>query len=78
MIRLTSFDGREVIVNALLVEKIEAVPDTVVTLTTGNSFVVRESVDEVIEHAVSYLRSLRVEGDLGTPATVAQWGRVIR
>jgi flagellar protein FlbD len=78
MIRLTSFDGREVIINALLVEKIEAVPDTVVTLTTGNSFVVRESADRVIEQAVDYLRSLRVEGDTRSPATAAQWGRIIR
>ena len=78
MIRLTGLDNREIVVNALLVERIEAVPDTVVTLTTGNSFVVRESTDEVIDGAVSFLRSLREEGAPGTPATLAQWGRLIR
>lgn len=76
MIRLTTLSGREIIVNALLVERIEAVPDTVITLTTGNTCVVRESVDEVIEGAVGYLRSLRTGGG-DNPALVAQWGRVL-
>ncbi len=76
MIRLTGLNGRDVVVNAMLVERIEAVPDTVITLTTGNTYVVRESVDEVIEGAVDYLRSLR-GGDDGTPATLAQWGRIV-
>ncbi|MGC9320038.1 MAG: flagellar FlbD family protein [Armatimonadota bacterium] len=75
MIRLTGLNGREVVLNALLVERIEGVPDTVITLTTGNSYVVRESVDEVIERAVAYLRSLRGE-DGASPVEVAQWGRV--
>ncbi len=76
MIRLTALNGREVVVNALLVERIEAVPDTVITLTNGSSFVVREDVDTVIEEAVEYLRSLR-GGDGDTPATLAQMGRVL-
>jgi len=77
MIRLTALNGREVVVNALLVERIEAVPDTVITLTNGNCFAVREDVDTVIEEAVEYLRSLREGGD-ATPATVAQMGRIVR
>lgn len=76
MIRLTGLNGRELVVNAMLVERIEAVPDTVITLTTGNSYVVRESVDEVIERAVAHLRELRGE-DGASPATLAQWGRVV-
>ncbi|MFW5866281.1 MAG: flagellar FlbD family protein [Armatimonadota bacterium] len=77
MIRLTALSGREVVVNALLVERIEAVPDTVITLTNGNAFVVREDVDTVIEEAVEYLRSLR-HGTDATPATLAQMGRIVR
>lgn len=77
MIRLTTLDGREVIVNALLVERIEAVPDTVITLTTGNCCVVREGVDEVVRRAVEYLRSLRGPNQSDTPATIAQWGRIV-
>jgi len=75
MIRLTTLNGRQVVVNALLVERIEAVPDTVITLTTGSSYVVQESVDEVIARAVDYLRELRGDDD-GNPALAGQWGRV--
>ena len=76
MIRLTAPSSREVVVNALLVERIEAVPDTVITLTNGSCFVVREDVETVIEEAVEYLRSLRGE-DGETVATLAQMGRVL-
>jgi len=77
MIRLTGLNGRELVVNALLIERIEAVPDTVIALTNGKTFVVRENVDTVIEQAVEYLRSLRVAGD-STPATLAQIGRIVK
>ena len=76
MIRLTALNGRQVVVNALLVERIEAVPDTVITLTTGNSYVVREGVEDVIGAAVDYLRRLRTD-EGGGAATAGQWGRVV-
>ena len=78
MIQLTAFSGREVVVNALLVERIEAVPDTVITLTTGNTYVVSESVDEVISRSVEYLRSLRADEGAGSPVLLAQLGRVVK
>ncbi len=77
MIRLTALNGRELVVNALLIERIEAVPDTVIALTNGKTFVVRENVDTVVAEAVEYLRSLRV-GEGSTPATLAQIGRIVR
>ncbi len=76
MIRLTELSGREIVINALLVERIEAVPDTVITVTNGNCFVVREDVDTVIEKSVAYLRSLRGDDD-DNPATMAQIGRIV-
>jgi flagellar protein FlbD len=76
MIRLTALNGRELVINALLVERIEAVPDTVITLTNGSAFVVREDVDTVIAEAVEYLRSLRDDAG-ATPATLAQMARVL-
>jgi flagellar protein FlbD len=77
MIRLTTLDGRELVVNALLIERMEAVPDTVITLTNGRSVVVREDVETVVEEAVEYLRSLRSGGD-STPVAVAQIARTLR
>jgi len=78
MIQLTAFDGREVVLNALLVERIEAVPDTVVTLTTGNTYLVRESVHEVVRRSMDYLRSLHDPAGETNPAVMAQWGRVVK
>lgn len=78
MIQLTAFNGRHIVVNALLVERIEAVPDTVITLTTGNTYVVTESVDEVIARSVEYLRSLREHEHAGSPALLAQLARVVK
>lgn len=62
MIRLRRLDGKEFVLNALLVETVEAVPDTVIALTTGRKLVVKEAVDAVVAAVAAYHRSL------GTPA----------
>ena len=57
MIRLHRLDGKEFVVNADLIETVEATPDTVLSLTTGRKLVVRESVEEVIEKVLHFNRS---------------------
>jgi len=59
MVRLTRLDGRELVVNAELIRCIEATPDTIISLTTGEKVVVREGVDEVIRRCIEYGRALR-------------------
>lgn len=54
MILLTRFDGTEVVVNSDLIVTVEKIPDTVVTLTTGDRIMVRERVEEVVERAAAY------------------------
>ncbi|MSR63029.1 MAG: hypothetical protein EXS08_11350 [Planctomycetes bacterium] len=49
MIRVTRLDRAEFVLNCDLIESIEARPDTTIRLVTGQSRVVRESVDEVLE-----------------------------
>jgi flagellar protein FlbD len=51
----------ELVVNAELVETIEATPDTVITLTTGHKIIVQESLDEVIRLVIAYKRAIRHE-----------------
>ncbi|QIA26940.1 flagellar FlbD family protein [Thermaerobacter sp. PB12/4term] len=58
MVPVTRLDGREVVVNAELIETLEATPDTVITLTTGRRLVVREPVERVIERVVAYRRRI--------------------
>lgn len=43
MIDLTRLDGTPITVNAEIIETVDEVPDTVVTLTTGKKIIVKES-----------------------------------
>jgi len=60
MIKLTRLSGEEFILNADLISFIESRPDTYITLTTEDRFVVREGADEVVARAVEYARSVRL------------------
>lgn len=59
MIRVTRLNGLPVIINADLIKFIEATPDTLVSLTTGEKIMVKETVEVVAELVLGYRR--RVE-----------------
>lgn len=61
MIALHKLNGAVVTVNAELIETIEATPDTVISLTTGNRYVVKEPVDDVVARVVEYRRKVNAE-----------------
>jgi len=56
MITVTRFDHSEFILNADLIEFIEARPDTHITLVTGKKLLVRESTEEVVTRVVEFRR----------------------
>lgn len=58
MIRVTRLNSSPLILNSDLIEHIEATPDTVITLTTGQSVRVRESADEVVQRIVAFRREI--------------------
>jgi flagellar protein FlbD len=58
MIHLTRLNHIPMVVNSDLIEQIEMTPDTVITLTTGQKFMVLEDADEVIQRIVQFRRSL--------------------
>jgi len=62
MITVRRLNGAEVTINAQLIEHVEAAPDTVIVLATGNRFVVRESVEEVVAKVVAYQRKIHEGG----------------
>ena len=64
MIKLTRLSGEAFILNADLIRFIETRPDTYITLTTDDRFIVREGADEVVRRAIEYARQIRL-----TPAT---------
>lgn len=61
MIWLKRLDGSPFVINADLIELVEATPDTVVSLHTGRRYIVKESVDEVIAKVIAYKRSLSAD-----------------
>jgi len=56
MIHVTRFDQSHFVVNADLIEFIEALPDTHITLVTGRKILVRETPQEVIDRVLEYRR----------------------
>jgi flagellar protein FlbD len=51
-------DGRTLLINAELLETVEATPDTVVTFTHGKKIVVKETPEEVRERVLAYRRAV--------------------
>jgi flagellar protein FlbD len=56
MIKVTRINGTDLVVNADLIEFVEATPDTIISLTTGKKIVVKDTIDEVIEKVASFRR----------------------
>ncbi len=54
MIRVSRLDGTELVINAELIELVETTPDTVLSLTDGKKFIVREPLEEVVERVIAY------------------------
>ncbi|RMD92112.1 MAG: flagellar protein FlbD [Calditrichaeota bacterium] len=58
MIQVTRLNGSHFVINAELIETIEAAPDTIITLTTKSKYVVRESIDEVLRLIYQYRKRM--------------------
>lgn len=60
MIELTKFNGESFTINALLIERIESVPDTLITLTNGKKINVKEDANEVSAKSTAFYKSINV------------------
>ena len=58
MVALTRLNGHPVMVNSDLIEQIEETPDTVITLTSGNKLVVKDSMVEVQQKIIDFKRRI--------------------
>jgi flagellar protein FlbD len=56
MIRLQRLNKEEFVLNADLIETLEATPDTVVTLTSGKKLMVKNGVDDIVNQVIDYRR----------------------
>jgi flagellar protein FlbD len=58
MISLTRFNsGERIAINPDLIERIEEIPDTVVTMANGNRHVIGESIDEITDKVRAFRAS---------------------
>ena len=58
MIYVTRLDHNTMVVNADLIATVESTPDTMLTLSNGHQFLVRETVGDVVARVVEYRRQI--------------------
>lgn len=58
MILLTKLDGMEFALNCDLIETVYENPDTTIHLTNGRIYIVKESMQEVIDKSVVYHKNV--------------------
>ncbi|HBN81218.1 MAG TPA: endoflagellar protein [Ruminococcaceae bacterium] len=54
MVELTKLNGVAFVLNSSLIETIETIPETKVTLTTGKYFLVQEMPQAVVDRVIAY------------------------
>ncbi|WHX27168.1 flagellar FlbD family protein [Virgibacillus halodenitrificans] len=64
MIQLTRLNGDPFTLNAMMIEQIQSLPDTTLTLINGKKLVVKNPEQQVIELITNYYRSIGLQGSL--------------
>jgi flagellar protein FlbD len=72
MIKVTRLNGSELVINADLIEFVEAIPDTIISLVTGKKIMIKESTDAVIQRVAEFKR---LSSGMMSPERVAQLRR---
>lgn len=64
MIRLTRLNNQRVVINPDHIAWVDASPDTTLFLIGGDKILVRESIDELVDHVIEFRRRIRSDGPL--------------
>ena len=56
MIKVRKINGEEMVINAEMIETVEARPDTTISLATGNKIIVKDTVSEIVQKVLEYRR----------------------
>ncbi|HLG27244.1 MAG TPA: flagellar FlbD family protein [Paenisporosarcina sp.] len=67
MIHLTRLNQSSITLNAIYIERIESIPDTVVTLLSGKKVHVLETVEEVTDKVTIYYQKINLLSSLQEP-----------
>ena len=60
MIFITKLNNQKVVINGELIEMIEETPETMITMTTGKKFIVKEKLEEVVDLVKKYKKELNL------------------
>jgi flagellar protein FlbD len=71
MIKVTRLNDSELVINADLIEFVEAIPESIISLTTGKKIMVQETVDDIIDRVAEFKRrsGIRVKSPDTRPAS---------
>jgi len=58
MIKVTLLDGKNIFVNAELIETIQETPDTIITLTNGKKMIVLDDPQDLLQKIIAYKRTI--------------------
>lgn len=58
MINVTGMNHVKMVLNADHIEKIEEVPETLITLINGKKYIVLETTEEIIKRVIEYKRKI--------------------
>ncbi len=64
MIAVNRLKGGTMYINAEMIELVEAVPDTTITLQNGHKYIVADEIEQVIRRVVDYRRALACPASL--------------
>lgn len=54
MVEVVGINGEAFLINATLIEKVEFIPETKITLTTGKYYLVRDSKEDLVNKIIKY------------------------
>lgn len=60
MIKVTRINDAPLVVNADLIEFVEASPETIICLTTGKKIMVKQTIDEIIDRVADFKRKASI------------------
>jgi len=68
LIKLTGIDNKEFILNADVIERIDEMPQSVITLTNARKYIVIETADEIVKKVIEFRRKISAPDHLNKEA----------
>lgn len=56
MVILTRLNGKDIMINEAHIETVACTPDTVITMTNGHTYIVQESIEEIMNKILAFNR----------------------